>query len=104
MFIEYVFVKNKMYWKRICHIIVTIIFIVFLIWYYLPENRLMRSVDVCGYYAGKTNHTCICIPSNKTGEVITTIFYPNFSFYKNIPHRKYIQPPPLPLNFTLPIK
>lgn len=71
-----------MYWKKIVHIIVTIILILFLIWYYLPENRLIRSVDVCGYYAGKTNQTCTCSPIEK-GNSIITIFYSNYSYSKS---------------------
>lgn len=76
--------KGKFWhWKRVVHILMTILLITFLIYYYLPENRLIRSVDVCGYYAGKTNRTCQCTPVTVEGrQGITTIFYPNHSVSK----------------------
>jgi len=80
-----------MRWQRIVHIIVTIILIGFLIWYYLPENKLVRSVDVCGYYSGKTNQTCTCFPVGKANAV-TTIFYPNYSYKKIYPLQEYFLP------------
>lgn len=83
-FIEEPEVKGSFWhWKRYVHLIVTLILIAFLIWYYLPDNRLIRSVDVCGYYAGMTNQTCSCTPiTTGNQQTSTTIFYPNYSYYK----------------------
>lgn len=83
-----VVVANKFFhWKRIVHIIVTILLVVFLIWYYLPENKLLRSVDICGYYSIKSNQTCVCVPTLevKGPIVIVTVFYPNGSVIKTKP-------------------
>ena len=78
--------KNmRLHWKRIVHIFITICLIVFLIWYYLPTNQLIINHDVCGYYAIKNNITCSCTPLVATGNVVTTIFYPNNSYYKSFP-------------------
>ena len=70
--------------------------VAFFVWYCLPDNKLIRSVDVCGYYAGKTNQVCTCTPvTHIGGNAITTIFYPNYSFYKikpDLPTTKYIPP------------
>ena len=77
--------KDFLHWKRIVHIIVTLLMIIFLIWYYTPENKLIRSLDVCGYYAGKTNQTCQCTPIIEGRQSITTFYYPNYSLYKNRP-------------------
>ena len=94
-------IKNSFWhWKRVIHIVVTILLIAFLIWYYLPENKLIRSVDTCGYYAGKNNLTCTCLPSEDApGRKMTTIFYPNYSYYKIKPLRKYASPS-FNFNFT----
>ena len=70
-----------MNWKRIVHSIITITLIVFLIWYFQQENRIIRKTDVCGYYAYKTNQICACTPI-KTGISKTTTFYPNLTFEK----------------------
>lgn len=50
-------------WKRIIHSIVTLVLIAFLIWYYLPDNKLIRK-DVCLYYEKKSNQKCSCTPIN----------------------------------------
>lgn len=72
-------------WKRIVHSIITIVLIIFLIWYFLPENRVMRAVDVCGYYSWKINQTCTCTPISNQ-KTITTTYYPNLSFFKPKPY------------------
>jgi hypothetical protein len=62
-----------MYWKRIVHSIITILFIYFVVWYFLPDNRIIRNNDVCSIYANQINKVCVCS---------TTIFYPNLSVSK----------------------
>lgn len=66
-----------------------ILFIIFLIWYYLPDNREIRGIDPCTYYAIKQNLTCEC-HSYKPGEIGTTkYFFPNGSVSKKEEGRIY---------------
>jgi hypothetical protein len=58
-----------------------VLLIIFLIWYYLPENKEIRT-DPCSSYAVKNNDTCYCIVTKFGYTSSLTIFYSNSSILK----------------------
>lgn len=60
-----------------------VLLIIFVVWYYLPENREVRGIDHCQYYTVQENVTCKCI-AQKAGYIgVTKYFYPNGSVYQS---------------------
>jgi len=60
-----------------------VLLIIFVVWYYLPENREVRGIDPCQYYTVQENVTCKCI-AQKAGYIgVTKYFYPNGSVYQS---------------------